>query len=45
MVLDLTPQRAGNEWLFLPSRNVQSAELQGSYKMVAERNARRLSKA
>lgn len=45
MVLDLTPERASNEWLFLPSLNLKSVELQGSHAMVAERNARRLDRA
>jgi alkaline phosphatase D len=45
MVLDLTPERAINEWLFVPSLNLRSVELQGSHKMVAERGARRLGNA
>jgi alkaline phosphatase D len=45
MVTDLTPERASNEWLFVPSLNSRTVQLQGSHKMIAERSARRLSNA
>ncbi len=42
MVLDITPERVSNEWLFLPSRDSQSTVMLDSHRMIAQRRSRRL---